>query len=259
MRSHKINYQILIKFFSWAVTCIIISCPAFGASPVSKVSGAKVNEGQKEIQSRFGYSEDEKGGPSDNRLRMRQHLDYGFNDFYAFRAILSQDKRAGNDIEHNSFIFENRFQLIESKNHGWDGGFRLSYNYKDGDKKSDEVAVNFIAQVPFFNMWEFKHNIILGHEIGQESERGISLDVRNQIVRRFQVNYKNIKKVEAGFALFNDLGNLEESLGYNEQDHEIRPIIKISFKEIFIKMGYGFGLSDGSAKRNIKLSIGTKF
>ncbi len=250
----------LVKVSLLFFAAILSANHAFSGSPISNVGGSSVNKGELDIQARFGYQADKDGNSSNNRLRTRQHIDYGVTDWYAFRALVFQDKRAGENIEHDTIAAETRFQLIEKRDHGWDAGFRLRYYFRDGDKKPDEVRLSLLAQVPFAKFWEFRHNIIMEHAVGADSQNGILLTFRNKISRNFQVDTKNIKKASLGLATYSDLGNMEESLSYSEQDHELRAILKIQFKNnLAIRAGYGFALSDAGANRNVMLWLGKEF
>lgn len=245
-----------------AITLLIILFPISGyaSSPISHVGGATVNEGQSSVEMRFGYTEDGGNTSDDRRLRMRQHFDYGFNDWYALRLITAQDKRDGDNLEHQAVTIENRFQLIEKRDYGWDGGIRLIYAQSDGDKTPHEIEMRFLAQVPIAKHWEFRHNTMIEHNIGNDAENGLLLEFRHQLMREIEAPHHSLKSFDVGVEMFNDFGRLSELSGYSDQDHQFGPVIKGTFtNDLFFQTGYRAGISNGSANHVFSLAIGKKF
>jgi hypothetical protein len=254
-----VSKKYMKKFSAFFTTMFFTLSSVQAASPTSKVGGATVHKGQKSVEMRFGYSADDEAS-TDKRVQLRQHIDYGLNDWYALRAIAAQDKPNGSSLEHDSIVIENRFQLVESQDYGWDGGVRFIYKQNDGDKAPNEAGVSLVAQLPFWEKWELRHNTILEHDIGAESDDGVSLALRHQLTRDVGAEWGFVKKVNLGVAIFNDFGRLRDLSGYSSQDHELRPIVKTSFENnTFIKMGLGVGISSASPDCAFKLSFGKKF
>ena len=212
---------------------VLLPLTSNAASSTSNVGGSTVNEGLLSTELRLGFNEDDDSSSSDKRFRMREHVDYGFNDWYALRILTAQDKREGDNLEHQSFTIENRFQLIEKKDYGWDGGFRLSYSQSDGDKTPHEVELRLVAETAINDKWTIKHNTVIEHDIGEDSVAGISVELRHRLTRKFQSSLPYVKSFELGLDMFNDFGNLRELSGYEEQDHQLGPVVKVSFDNGF--------------------------
>ncbi|MCI5049687.1 MAG: hypothetical protein MRY32_05080, partial [Rickettsiales bacterium] len=140
---------------------------AFASSPLGNVGTAVVNDGAISYEARIGYTEDNDSTANDQRIQLREHIDVGLNDWYAFRLVAVQDKRHGDNLEHAAAILENRIQLIERRESGWDGGVRLIYVHRDGDKTPHEIDLRWMMQVPFGDGWEWRHNTVLEHDIGE--------------------------------------------------------------------------------------------
>lgn len=247
---------------AWFIAFLANAVSAYAASPVSNVGTAIVNDGEVTAEMRAGYSWDESGSKSsDDRFRLRQHLDYGLNDWYALRIVSGQDKRSGDAMEHSSFSIENRFQLIERRNHGWDGGVRFIYEHKDGDKKPDELDIRLMAQVPFGsdNQWEFRHNTVMVHELGEDNRAGLLLELRNQVTRKIPApDY--LKSLRIGLEMFNDIGRVNDNSSFEQQDHQMGPVLKASFDSgLYMQTGYRTALSDDGTDHLVKFFIGQKF
>lgn len=235
---------------------------AMAASPTSKVGGARVKANQSAIEYRFGSSFDSQSDSQDKQLRSRLHLDYGVNDWYAFRLVASQRKNNGESFEHDKLGFHNRFQVFDKATHGFDGGFRLTYDLSDGDKKPDALGVTLVSQLPlpFAPSWQWDHNMIFGHDVGSQASDGLSFEIRNQITKTLDWQCEHISKLRVGVAMFNDFGNVRTDTGYANQQHEIRPFVKASFHNgLAAKVGYGVGISDANPNQVIKFSLGKKF
>ncbi len=240
---------------------IFIPCAAFAASPTSNVSTASVDKGELSIEQRMGYTTDTPGEADHQRFRMRQHIDYGWTDWYATRLVVSEDKRDGDNLEFGSISLENRFQIFEKKQHGWDGGFRLSYSHSDGDKTPHDVELRLVAGVPFADGWEARGVVSIEHEVGEDAEPGALLELRSQVTKAIpQTSIDYIKELRLGVEMFNDFGKLRELNGYDSGEHQFGPVMKMKFSDgNYIQAGYRAGISEASADHLVKVFIGREF
>lgn len=210
----------IVRFF----TCLgLILCPlrpAF-ANSGSAVGGATVEDGKTAVEFRIAAGEDDKAS-ADKRLRTRIHIDHAFNDIYAARLVIIQDKRKGANMEHSGISLQNRFHLIKKEKYGFDGGMRLNYTYADGDKKPDEASLRFYQQIPI-EKWEIRFNQIFEHEIGEDADSGLILEWRSQVTRAVNDNTR------LGIDLFHDFGNMRHQDGYSAQHHAVGPVVKAKF------------------------------
>lgn len=255
------SMKFIIKLATFLVVSLLFLYKAHAGSPTSNVGSTKVDKGVLYLDSRFGFTLAEDSGSNDSRLRLRQHVDYGFTDWYAFRILTAQDKRRGDNLEHSSFTLENRFQFIERSKHGWDGGVRLLYSHSDGDKTPHELDFRLMAQVPFGRdkKWEYRHNTIFEHDIGPDSRHGIILELRQKISKSVTPP-PYLKSLRFGIEMFNDFGRLRDTQGFNSQDHQIGPLLKASFKNgVYLQTGYRTAFSDDGTDHVIKLFLGRKF
>jgi len=253
----------LMKIYKLIYASCFILLPTVGmtASPVGNVGTSKVDRGAFSIENRVGYSLETLGNSNHKRFRARQHVDYGWNDWYATRVVIEQNKLQNDNLEHASVTLENRFQLFEKKSHGWDGGVRLIYGHRDGDKTPHEIDFRLMAGVPFANTWEWRHNTVLEHDVGENSTPGLQLEFRNQITNKIDINNSDyVKSVRVGGEIFNDFGRLNSLSGYENQDHQIGPVAKINFHNgAYLQTGYRAGISRDSADHLFKMFIGKKF
>ena len=251
----------MLRAFCCIVLCIIISPPCLYAnSPVSNVGGTRVDAGITNVEMRVGAADSNVETLGSNQVRIRQHIDYGFNDWYAFRVQVVQSQRSNQNIEHQSVTIENRFQLFESRIHGWDGGFRLNYIRNDSDKAPDEFEFRLLADVALDPDWNFRQNIFFRHDIGSKSENGISIQFRQRLSRIMKTKIPLANSWELGFDLFNNIGNIKAISGFDSQNHQMGPVITFNFDDdITIRTIYRRGLSGNSIDHNVGLFLSKEF
>lgn len=233
---------------------------AHAASPIGNAGTAVANKGEFSYELRMGYQFDEDNPREDGRFRVRQHIDYGFSDWYAVRIVAEQDRRDGDELDFTGLTIENRFQIFEKDEHGWDGGVRAIYIFGTSPGDPDEVDVRLIANVPVGDNWSFRHNTILEHEIGDNAADGVLMELRTQMVRDFRPNDSFFSKVSVGVEMFSDLGELNNVGSFDDQNHQIGPVVKANFgKGAYLQFGYRAGLSDDAPDNILKLFLGRKF
>ncbi len=242
---------------------ILFNCFLPGAvyanSSTSNVGGAVVQSGTANFEARLGFSEDDDNDSDDNRFRMRQHLDYGFNDWYAFRLLLSQDETAGDNLEHQSVGFENRFQLFNAEEHGFNGGFRIIYSQSDGDKTPNSFNFRVIGEKMVTQQLEFVHNSFLIHEIGADAVGGIKLQLRNRLLYHTSYRGEIIDDIRIGVDFYNDFDRLNDLNGYENQNHQIGPAARLVFDNKYLQIGYRKGISANAIEDNFSLFLGVNF
>ena len=235
----------------------LFALPAMAASPTSFVSGPGVTAGETSVEVRGGYSLDDERAGLDNRWQFREHVDHGFNDLYALRIIAAQNDRRGEDFEHSSISVENRFQIFNEAQDGFDGGFRISYGHNKGST-ADNVGLNLIGQKKLMNSWTTRHNITLSHEVGSDADDGLSLGLRHQTMKT--IAFEPLSAASIGIEMFNDFGNLSNQSGYSDQDHQIGPVFKGKFDNgISFETGYRLGVSRAARDHLFKLGVAKSF
>lgn len=250
------NTPLLIAGLIWLCT----AATGWATSPISNVGGTAVTEGRTEIDYRMGYTTDDQGQPDDGRFQMRQHLDHGFTDWYAMRFVAVQDERHDDNMEHRLLRWEHRFHLIKQKDFGWDGGLRFRYDQSDGDKAPNEIHFRLLADIPFAERWNYRHNTILEHDVGENSRAGLTLELRHQITYQFDLPDPLITQLRMGVDVFNGFGHLRDLSGYEEQNHQIGPVMKFSLAHgLASEISYRAGISSEATDNLFKFTLAKRF
>ncbi len=222
------------------------------ASSTGGVGGASVKKGVLAAEARASYSEGDESSSSDGRFQSRIHFDYGVTDSYAARIIFAQDARKNDNYEHAAITFENRFYVLRKDESGFDFGVRAAYSMKDGDKKPDNVAVEFIEVLPWQD-WEIRLNQFLKHDIGEDRRAGLSFESRLQATTKISDTHR------LGFESFNDFGKFRDLSGYDNQNHTIGPVLKGKIGSYSYEAGYRAGISKSAIDHGVKFFISKKF
>ena len=231
----------------YGLSVLFFSTQAY-ANANSSVGSAKVEKGKSALEYRLAGSIDGDDASQDERVRSRLHIDHGFTDYYAARLVFSVDRRQGNNLEFANVRLENRFYLFKQQEHGFDGGFRLLYTHADGDKKPNSAGVRFYQAVKS-GSFETRFNQNFEHQIGEDSDPGLSLELRSQVTYELRENFR------LGVDMFNDFGNLREQSGYSAHEHAIGPVIKTKIGAYSLETAYRTGISSASADHSLTFIV----
>jgi hypothetical protein len=229
------------RIFIYCTLCLILAAsPAF-ANTSSAVGGAGVEKGKTALEYRLAGSLDDEDIGQDDFIRTRVHLDHAFSDLYAARLVYVMDKLQGDSFETANISWQNRFHFIKRDVYGWDGGMRLNYTIADGDKKPDDLSLRFYQEFPLRG-FEIRFNQIFGHDLGEDSGKGVTAEWRSQITQKIGDD------TALGLDFFHDFGNLSGQDGYSAQEHAIGPVLKTKFGGGYsMEAGYRVGISAASA------------
>lgn len=223
------------------------------ASTTGSVGSPGVTKGQTALEGRIGYSEADEDSSQDERFRSRVQIDHGFTDYYAGRVVFSQDRRKGDNLEHDAIKIENRFYLLDKDDYGFDFGVRAAYSHKDGDKKPSSVAFGLYELIPL-QKFELRLNQIFSHDVGEDAGDGVSGELRAQITHPVFTHHR------LGLEGFHDFGNLRELSGWDTQSHTFGPVLKGKLGRNFkYETGYRAGISDSAPDHSFKFFVGRSF
>jgi hypothetical protein len=245
------------KIFLLLFCFLFIAVSAQADSPTSNVGSASVTEGKLAAETRFGAASDESGARGAQRMRLRHHIDYGVTDWYAARVLLSQIETAPDNIDHRSVAIDNRFQIFDRQEDGFDGGFRFGYSHSDGNKTPHGVSHSWHLQGKLGDAWSWRHNTLFDHEVGPDSESGLNLEFRHRLTRSFEYSSTNL---QLGAELFSTLGNLRNLNGYSNTEQQIGPVLLVDLEGgTYFKTAYRSGISSSSIDHTWAVFIGQEF
>lgn len=242
-----------ISLLSAAAACMTVGT-ATAQSLTGNVGSAGISDGERALEARIGVDEEGNAGA-------RIHYDYSFTGWYQLRLIGSFSQPDGGDWDYSAFTVENWFQWSEeaSDNSGFNGGLRFAYGFAD-DGGPDEAEVRLTATDKFAGPWEWRANLIGEIEAGDGSEGGVELELRSQVSRAVEMTALGTDDWRFGVELFSELGNTRDIPGFDDQAHQVGPVVKIGWANgVYLQSAIRAGITDGADDSMAKLFIGREF
>lgn len=247
--------RLILKFLSINIFILFLSDISYAS--VSSVSSPTIKKGSLKLISRYSYSLDNESNSKKDKLFTRFGIGYGVTKSFAVELSANQENPSNDSYEHENMSFRFNFQTFEQSVHGFDAGFRVTYDMMDGDKDADEVELRLMGKYQSGN-YEFRSNLVIETEVGHNSEEGIQLEPRFQVVRKFDIGLE--KPIKAGFEMFNDFKNLRFIDDEFNQDQEFGPVVKGNFTDtVSYQFGALFGLNGDSADTALRFFLYKKF
>ncbi len=223
-------------------------------SLTGNVGSAGVTKGEQSIETRFGINDD---GDAAGRV----HYDNAFADWYQIRLTGSYSRNDGDKIDFSGLTVENWFQWSEEADDksGFNGGLRLSYTYSD-QGEPDEIELRLTATDKFADVWEWRANLIGEREVGSGRGEGVALEARAQVSRALDMSALATDKWRLGVELFSEYGATNDILDFDDQAHQIGPVVKTSWANgVYLQSAVRFGITGGSDDAMAKIFVGRDF
>jgi hypothetical protein len=196
---------------------------------------------------RGGYDLDDDDA-IDGTQKNKFALGYGLTDiwFSELYAEVEKSGAAGSDYEFAAVEWENRFQIFEPGERLLDLGLYTAYKVALEEDSPDKAEVKLLLAK---NVGSFTHyaNLILEKEVGAHAEEGTEAGIA------WSTRYRYQPWMEPGFEIHSDFGALSESKPYDEQKHQIGPVVYGALPGGFVyDVGYLFGVSDAAPDGEFK-------
>ncbi len=246
------------RFFKFVATISFVTglamLPAQAQSLTGNVGSAGVTKAEQSVEARLGLDDE---GNAASRI----HYDNAFTDWYQLRLIGSFSKPDSEDWDLTGLTVENWFQWSEEQadNSGFNGGLRFAYGFAKDDGP-DEAEVRLTLTDKFAGDWEWRSNLIAEIETGDGSDGGVDLELRGQISRAINVSALGSDDWRLGVEVFSELGNSRNIPGFDDQAHQVGPVVKIGWDNgVFVQSAVRVGITGGADDSMAKVFIGREF
>lgn len=236
------------------LAALVALCPLPAlANGFASVGSIDVRKGRTDVSLRGAYGLDDDVSTQDNRIRSRVTVDHAFTEWFASGLYVQGDHSGNDNMELDTVIWDNRIQMASEEEDGFNGGIRLRYSWRDGDKKPDVTRIQFLGDKRF-GKWQLRGSQIFFHEVGQDSRKGVGLDTR------YQVNYAYRDRHRAGVEGFHNFGRVRDMNGFDAQSHVLGVVFVGPLAEnTNYEVGYGAGLSRSAPDHSVKLFVSWNF
>jgi hypothetical protein len=242
----------LKNFAKYGLSALMVALTgAAFASNTSGIHGPNVTPGDKSAQLRIALSPGDQDGQTD-QWAYRAHYQQSFNDELRGRIILQYRDRGELVYEYIRAELLYNFKK-KAPNATWSSGVRFDVRQRRSDNP-EEFAINWT------NQWDLpsgiKVNAILigAWQFGSDNaSTGTSLETR------FGVSKKIESGLKVGLEMFNSYGKIGEFGSFNDQSHQVGPVIGGSIGSVKYEFRYLAGVSNGSRDHNLGLRFNKSF
>jgi len=228
-------------FFAWGLT----AGPALATT--GTVFSPDVEAGEHGLEYRFSLQPEHDDEPEVFTHRM--HYQRAFSESLRWRLIGTQRSVDNDELEFRYARLELQWQFLEEEQHGWDSALRYELQIAEGDDLPHRVRLAWSGKGDVSDEWQLRGNVLVGREFGAESGSGLLLETRAQ------ATYRLDNGTRVGLEMFNDLNTTADMGGFDEQGHQLGPIIKTGLGGWNVDISYLAGLSDAAPDHDIRLMV----
>lgn len=221
------------------------------ASNTSGVHGPNVKEGDKSMMLRIALSPADEDGQADN-WAYRLHYQQAFNDKVRGRIIVQYRDRGEFQYEYIRGEILYNFKK-KSVNGIWSSGVRFDLRQRRGSRPQ-EFAMHWTNQWDLSNGYTLRGILVGARQFGSDQRASGTL-----IETRASINKKLESGISIGIESFGGYGQLGEFGSFNDQSHQIGPVISGSFAGFKYNARYLAGVSNGTRDHNFGLFINKSF
>lgn len=240
------------RFFNYTVGILLLALALpSAASNTSGVHGPGVKAEDRSMQLRLALSPGDEDGQQDN-WAYRLHYQHAFNDEFRGRVILQYRDRGSFQYEYiRAEMLYNFKKTVNDEI--WSSGVRFDIRQRRSDNP-ELFAANWTNQWDLSNGIRIRGILIGAWEFGSDKAfSGTKIETRSSITTKLE------NGLTVGVEMFNDFGRLGNFGSFNDQGHQIGPMLGGSVGGLKYQVRYLAGISDGSRDHNFGLRINKAF
>jgi hypothetical protein len=242
-------------FYVLPTALLVIAMLAFSsiglAANTSGVHGPNVNPDDTSAQIRFALTPGDEDGQVD-QWGYRFHAQHALNDRVRVRAIVQYRDRG--EFVYEYLRAELLYNFKKQADDGiWSSGVRFDVRQRRSDNP-EEFAINWTNQWSLSNGIRIRGILIGAWQFGSDNaDSGTAIETRSSISKKLD------NGLRVGLEMFNDFGELGEFGAFNEQSHQIGPMLGGTFGGFKYEVRYLAGVSNGSRDHNFGLRFDKSF
>ncbi len=234
----------------WVFSFLIFGSFQSFASNTSGVHGPNVNADDRSMQIRFALSPSDMPTQTD-AWAYRLHYQHALNDRFRARVIVQARDRG--DFEYDYFRTELLYNFKKQGDGIWSSGIRFDIRTREGDRP-EEYALNWTNQWLLNNGLRVRGVVIASRQFGSEQAfSGTEISTRSSMSKLID------NGLRVGLEMFNEYGEVGEFGSFNNQSHQVGPMLGGSIGDIKYEVRYLVGVSNGSRDNNVGLRFDKSF
>ena len=225
------------------------------AGPADYVYTPLVEQGEKEIDFKFGTAKEQDGSHT-NVTSLG--FGYGATDYWFTELYLKRESEAGEGLTIGEW--ENKFQLTETGKYAVDVGLITEIEAPLSNSKEPwELKVGPLFQTEFGKL-QLNGNVLFERKIGRDDDETHITEMGYQ----WQVKYRLQPTFEFGAQGFGEMGEWDHWEDASEQNHRMGPAVfgKIALgnkQAIKYNAAWLFGVSDAAADNTFRMQVEYEF
>jgi hypothetical protein len=234
-----------------ALTTLSLFSSQLLAANTSGVHGPNVDADDRSAQLRLALSPGDEDGDTDN-WGYRFHYQHALNDRIRVRGILQYRDRGSFQYEY--LRAELLYNFKKQADDGiWSSGVRFDIRQRRSDNP-EEFAINWTNQWSLSNGIRIRGILIGAWQFG--SDRAAS---GTEIETRASISKKLDNGLRVGVEMFNEYGELGEFGSFNDQSHQIGPMVGGTIAGFKYEFRYLAGVTNGTRDHNFGLRFDKSF
>ncbi len=163
--------------------------------------------------------------------------------------IVQQGRRGGDPLRTQTAALQIFTQFAESENTGgWDSGLRFDGIVPLENDRPARARAGWLNSLELGKRWQLRSNIFLSREFGDLAAEGFGVETREEAT--FKVN----ETLRVGAQIFNNFNTTAHLGSYNEQRHQIGPIVRWNVtKNVKIDASALFGASRAATDADFRV------
>jgi hypothetical protein len=222
------------------------------AGPADYVYTPNVEQGEKEIDFKFGTADD-----SPRASQTSLGLGYGVNDWWFTEVYVKYAKTGGDSVKYDAVEWENKFQLTETGKYPVDVGFITEIEVPRDHDEGIELKVGPLFQTEFGKL-QLNGNILF------EKRFDAAVPSPTEAGYQWQAKYRWQPAFEYGLQGFGGTGPWNDWDAARDQSHKMGPAIfgRIAAGDhhaIRYNAAWLFGVSDAAPDNTFRLQAEYEF
>ncbi|MFT7242810.1 MAG: hypothetical protein ACI82A_000150 [Candidatus Azotimanducaceae bacterium] len=238
------NLYSAINAWCYLLVLLLIT-PDFALATTSGVPGASVREGDRSAEYRTSYRPSEGSRPAS--FNHRFHYQQSLNDKLRIRGIVQYVDGPSQDVETQWFRVEGFWQYSKHPN-GNAAALRLDLQKSDSSNATDFARLNWIGERKFGAL-NARLNLLVGKEFGDRARNGLSMG------SRFEFSLRTESGLKYGLQYLNTLNTTSDFGSFDEQRHEIGPMLEYKTGDWGLFGSYLAGVSNAAPDAAVRFSL----